>query len=64
MTNAEILKAPAELLGPIDKQKKYVLGMALSLMAWGPGKLSIDHGIRLLFGLPGSLDRANMAVRN
>jgi putative oxidoreductase len=38
--------------------------MALSLMAWGPGKLSIDHGIRLLFGLPGSLDRANMAVRN
>jgi hypothetical protein len=29
MTNEEILKAPAELLGPIDKQKKYVLGMAL-----------------------------------
>jgi putative oxidoreductase len=26
--------------------------MALGIMAWGPGRISVDHGLRQMFGLP------------
>jgi len=38
--------------------------MALSLMAWGPGRLSIDHAIRSFLGLPESRDRTSKGFRN
>ena len=29
--------------------------MALGMMAWGPGRLSLDQAARSLLGLPGTL---------